>query len=47
MWLNEGFKGLFKGNWANCLRIGPFQAIEFYCYESYKNLFSTISENKF
>lgn len=32
----EGYSSMFKGNGVNCLRIAPFQAIEFYFYEIYK-----------
>jgi solute carrier family 25 phosphate transporter 23/24/25/41 len=35
---NEGTFGLWKGNWANCLRIAPFTAVEFYCFEVYKEM---------
>jgi hypothetical protein len=28
LWEKEGPSSLFKGNGANCLRVGPFQAIE-------------------
>jgi len=28
IWGREGPSSLFKGNGANCLRVGPYQAIE-------------------
>jgi hypothetical protein len=34
----EGILGLFKGNGANCLRIAPFQSIEFYAFDQFKRL---------
>ena len=34
----EGPTSLFKGNWTNCLRIAPFQAIEFFMFDFYKSL---------
>lgn len=36
MYHSEGFMSLFKGNGANCVRIAPFQAIEFFTFEYYK-----------
>jgi solute carrier family 25 (mitochondrial phosphate transporter), member 23/24/25/41 len=36
----EGYKGFFKGNGVNLVKIIPFSALEFYFYEVYKsNLF--------
>ena len=40
---SEGILSLFKGNWANCLRIAPFQAIEFFMFEIYKKFLSPYS----
>lgn len=33
MALNEGLRGMFRGNWTNCLRIIPNSAIKFLTYE--------------
>ena len=30
---NEGIRGMFRGNWTNCLRIIPNSAIKFLTYE--------------
>lgn len=38
MYSSEGTKSLFKGNGANCIRIAPFQAIEFFMFEYYKHI---------
>jgi len=38
MWKREGLASWFKGNWANCVRIAPFQAIEFFFFDFYKHL---------
>jgi solute carrier family 25 phosphate transporter 23/24/25/41 len=38
MYSSEGMKSLFKGNGANCIRIAPFQAIEFFMFEYYKHI---------
>lgn len=45
MYQSEGFTSLFKGNGANCVRIAPFQAIEFFTFEYYKYLFDLIIYN--
>lgn len=37
----EGFKGFFKGNGSNCLKIIPFSAIEFWTFEVAKSHFLT------
>jgi solute carrier family 25 phosphate transporter 23/24/25/41 len=37
MWQKEGLVGFFKGNGMTVLKIAPFSAIEFYCYEVYKS----------
>jgi len=37
MYKNEGFKGYFKGNGTNIVRIAPFSAFEFFFYEFYKH----------
>ena len=39
MYKEEGFKGYFKGNGTNIVRIAPFSAFEFYFYELYKHTF--------
>lgn len=33
----EGFRGFFKGNGSNVMKIVPFSAIEFYAFEVAKN----------
>ena len=43
MWQKEGLVGFFKGNGMTILKIAPFSAIEFYCYEVFK---STLFPNK-
>ena len=30
---NEGIRGMFRGNWTNCIRIIPNSAIKFLTYE--------------
>jgi solute carrier family 25 phosphate transporter 23/24/25/41 len=34
----EGFKGLFKGNGTNVLRIAPYSGVQFLAFESYKDV---------
>lgn len=34
----EGFRGYFKGNGVNCMRIFPTSALQFYFYELYKSV---------
>jgi solute carrier family 25 phosphate transporter 23/24/25/41 len=41
IWVNEGIKGFFKGNGANCARIVPNSAVKFYSYEQASRYFST------
>jgi hypothetical protein len=36
---NEGFLSMFKGNFVNCLRVGPFTALEFYTYDVCRRIF--------
>lgn len=36
MYIDEGFKGLFRGNGLNCLRIFPYSAVQFYVYQKIK-----------
>jgi solute carrier family 25 phosphate transporter 23/24/25/41 len=38
---NEGWKGFFKGNGTNVIRVVPFSAIEFYSFEVFKGLILT------
>lgn len=35
---NEGFKGFFKGNAANCLKVAPTKGIQFVAFEAFKRL---------
>lgn len=37
MWRNEGWRGFFKGNGVNIVKIAPFSALEFYFYELFKH----------
>jgi len=41
MWREEGFKGLMRGNGANCLRIVPYSAVQFGSYNFYKRVGET------
>lgn len=34
----EGLPGLFRGNGASVLRIVPYAAVHFWCYEHYRRL---------
>lgn len=36
MYKDEGFKGLFRGNGLNCVRIFPYSAVQFYIYQKIK-----------
>lgn len=38
---HEGWKGYFKGNGTNVIRVIPFSAIEFYSFEVYKGYILT------
>ncbi|EAS03705.2 graves disease carrier protein (macronuclear) [Tetrahymena thermophila SB210] len=40
MYKIEGVRSLFKGNYVNCLRIFPFQAIEFFMFDKYKKSYN-------
>lgn len=33
----EGFKGLFRGNGMNCLRVFPYMSIQYISFQGYKN----------
>ena len=37
MYTNEGWKGFFKGNGVNIVKIAPFSAFEFFFYEFFKH----------
>jgi solute carrier family 25 phosphate transporter 23/24/25/41 len=39
MYKNEGWRGFFKGNGVNIVKIAPFSALEFYFYELFKHSF--------
>ena len=43
---NEGFKGFFKGNYTNCLRIFPQQAVTFSTFSYINNKISNNLEKK-
>jgi len=34
----EGYRGWFKGNWTNVLRIAPYSALQFWSFEQYKRV---------
>jgi solute carrier family 25 phosphate transporter 23/24/25/41 len=36
MYKEEGFKGLFRGNGLNCVRIFPYSAVQFYVFQKIK-----------
>jgi solute carrier family 25 (mitochondrial phosphate transporter), member 23/24/25/41 len=36
MWKHEGWRGFFKGNGVNIVKIAPFSAFEFFFYEFFK-----------
>lgn len=36
MYKEEGFKGLFRGNGLNCIRIFPYSAVQFYVFQKIK-----------
>lgn len=35
----EGIRGFYKGNGANCLRVFPYVGIQFFCFDKYKQIF--------
>ena len=44
---NEGIRGLWKGNFVNCIRIFPQNAINYACYSYAKeHIFTNINDNK-
>lgn len=38
----EGIPGLFRGNFANCLRISPCTAFEFFFFDKFRGLFQSL-----
>ncbi|ODV93314.1 hypothetical protein PACTADRAFT_46849 [Pachysolen tannophilus NRRL Y-2460] len=36
IWKEEGFKGLFRGNGINCIRVFPYSAVQYACYQYIK-----------
>lgn len=36
LFVEEGFRGLFKGNAANCLKVAPTKGIQFLAFEAFK-----------
>ena len=36
MWRDEGWRGLMRGNGANCIRIIPYSAVQFASYNFYQ-----------
>jgi solute carrier family 25 phosphate transporter 23/24/25/41 len=37
MYKEEGWRGFFKGNGVNIVKIAPFSALEFFFYEFFKH----------
>eukprot|EP00050_Salpingoeca_kvevrii_P015516 m.47574 g.47574 ORF g.47574 m.47574 type:complete len:386 (+) comp6363_c0_seq2:92-1249(+) len=38
IWREEGFRGFFKGNGANCIRVFPYIGLQFMCFSRYKDM---------
>lgn len=38
MWREEGWRGFMRGNGTNCIRIVPYSAVQFSCYNFYKRI---------
>ena len=38
MWREEGWRGMMRGNGANCLRIVPYSAVQFGSYNFYNRV---------
>jgi len=38
MWIDEGWRGLMRGNGTNCIRIVPYSAVQFGSYNFYKKV---------
>lgn len=38
IWREEGFRGYFKGNGTNVVRIVPYVAVQFAAYEEFKKV---------
>ncbi len=36
LFANEGVKGFFKGNGANCLKVAPTRGVQFFAFETFK-----------
>src|SRR5690606_6829903 len=36
IWVEEGFRGMMRGNGTNCIRIVPYSAVQFSSYTVYK-----------
>eukprot|EP00744_Colponema_vietnamica_P004324 GILI01006478.1.p1 GENE.GILI01006478.1~~GILI01006478.1.p1 ORF type:complete len:329 (-),score=60.81 GILI01006478.1:710-1651(-) len=45
MWREEGFRGFFKGNFTNIVRIAPHSAVQFYSFDLYKRMLGTTSSS--
>lgn len=43
---NEGMKGLFKGNGANCLKVAPTRGVQFFAFETFKKRIVEWKKNK-
>lgn len=43
--VKEGFLGLYKGNWAQMIRIFPYAAVQFLSYEQYKKFFQSATHH--
>ena len=45
IWINEGWRGLFKGNGINIIRSAPFRAVNFACFDFYKKALVGLTGN--
>lgn len=45
IWREEGFRGYFKGNGTNVVRIVPYVAVQFAAYEEFKKVSSDLYRN--
>lgn len=45
MWVEEGFRGLMRGNGTNCIRIVPYSAVQFSSYNFYKRVCCCLSSS--
>ena len=45
MWRDEGWRGLMRGNGANCIRIIPYSAVQFASYNFYQKASSYLNSS--